>query len=71
MQEGKSSHLNKERIQALEGLAFQWSMHKDALFEKVWYAQFKRLAEFHRIHGTTTVPVKYPPDPTLGSWVMN
>merc|ERR1719157_172600 len=38
--------------------------------EKGWYAQFKRLAEFHRIHGTAAVPAKYPPDPKLGNWVM-
>ena len=69
MQEGKTSNMNKERIQLLEGLAFQWSICKDALFEKGWYVQFKRLAEFHIIHGTTTVPANYPPDPKLGNWV--
>ena len=53
--------MNTERIQLLEGLAFQWSG---------WHAQFKRLAEFHRIHGTATVPATgYPPDPKLGNWV--
>merc|ERR1719491_2806771 len=74
MQKGKTSNMNTERIQLLEGLAFQWSRCKDTCkdtwFEKAWYAQFKRLAEFHRIHGTTTVPTKYPPDPNeLGIWV--
>ena len=59
MQEGKTSHMNKERIQLLEGLAFQWSIYKDTTWsEKVWYAQFKRLAEFHRINGTATVTNK-------------
>ena len=61
--------MNKERIQLLEGLAFQWSIRKDTWSEKGWYVQFKRLAEFHRTHGTTTIPARYPPDPTLGDWV--
>jgi len=69
MQKGKTSTMNKERIQLLEGLAFRWSLCKNTS-EKVWYVQFKRLAEFHRIQGTTTVPVKYPPDQKLGNWVM-
>ena len=71
MQKGKTSTMNKERIQLLEGLAFQWSICKDTWSEKEkgWYAQFKRLAEFHRIHGTTKVPQKYSPDPKLGNWV--
>ena len=70
MQKGKTSHMNNERIQLLEGLAFQWSICKDTSSEKAWYVQFKRLAEFHRIHGTATVPSKYPPDPKLGNWVI-
>ena len=72
MQKGKTSSMDKERIKLLEGLAFQWSICKDTWWsekEKGWYAQFKRLAEFHRIHGTATVPVRYPPDPKLGNWV--
>merc|ERR1719491_1325719 len=71
MQEGKTSNMNKERIQLLEGLAFQWSIYKDTWSEKVWYAQFKRLAEFHRVHGTAAVPAKYPPDQRLATWVRN
>eukprot|EP00554_Chaetoceros_debilis_P006495 CAMPEP_0194078644 /NCGR_PEP_ID=MMETSP0149-20130528/4986_1 /TAXON_ID=122233 /ORGANISM="Chaetoceros debilis, Strain MM31A-1" /LENGTH=86 /DNA_ID=CAMNT_0038759947 /DNA_START=50 /DNA_END=306 /DNA_ORIENTATION=- len=63
--------MNKERIQLLEGLAFQWSFYTGTLSEKAWHAQFKRLAEFHRIHGTATVPSRYPPDPKLGHWVRN
>merc|ERR1719491_1503938 len=70
MQKGKTSPMNKERIELLEGLAFQWSFCKDTFIEKGWYAQFKRLAEFHRIHGTATVPRRYPTDPKLGNWVM-
>jgi len=69
MQEGKTNTMNKKRIQLLEGLAFRWSIYKDIWPEKGWHAQFKRLAEFHRIHGTATVPGKYPPDPQLGNWV--
>jgi len=69
MQEGKPSTMNKKRIQLLEGLAFRWSIYKDMCFEKGWHVQFKRLAEYHRIHGTATVPGKYPPDPKLGNWV--
>ena len=61
--------MNKERIQLLEGLAFQWSINKDTWSENGWYVQFNRLAEFHRIHGTAKVPANYPPDPTLGNWV--
>jgi len=37
--------------------------------EKIWYAQFNRLADFHGIHGTAAVPARYPPDPILGNWV--
>ena len=69
MQEGKTSHMNTQRIQLLKGLAFQWPICKDSWLEKVWHAQFKRLAEFHRIHGTAAVPTKYSPDPKLGNWV--
>ena len=69
MQEGKTSTMSKERIQLLELLAFHWSIYKDTLLEKGWHVQFKRLSEFHRIHGTTTVPARYPPDPKLGTWV--
>merc|ERR1719162_2837353 len=62
MQKGETSSMNTERIELLEGLAFQWSICKDTWLEKGWYAQFKRLAEFHRIHGTAaTVPARYHP----------
>merc|ERR1711957_77008 len=70
MQKGKTSTMNKERIQLLEGLEFQWSRYKGTWPENGWYAQFTRLAEFHRIHGTTTVPAKYPPDQKLAYWVI-
>ena len=70
MQRGETSHMNTERIKLLEGVAFQWSVSRDTWSEKGWYAQFKRLAEFRRRHGTAAVPAKYPPDPTLGNWVV-
>ena len=71
MQKGKTSTMNKERIQLIEVLAFKWFFCKDTSSEKErgWYAQFKRLAEFHRTHGTTALPARYPPDPKLGNWV--
>merc|ERR1711957_52745 len=69
MQVGKTSNMNKERIQLLEGLGFQWSNCKDTWYENGWHAQFNRLAEYHRVHGTAAVPARYPPDPKLGTWV--
>jgi len=54
----------KSSVEKTEGTNF------GNMSEQLWYTQFKRLVEFHRIHGTTTVPARYSPDPKLGHWVM-
>jgi Helicase associated domain len=36
-----------------------------------WYSMLERLQNYQRIVGHCLVPKDYPPDPALGTWVMN
>ena len=36
-----------------------------------WDQRFKELKAFKKTHGHCNVPSKYPPNPTLGKWVVN
>eukprot|EP00978_Attheya_sp_CCMP212_P020454 scaffold58579_cov56-Attheya_sp.AAC.2 len=57
----------EERIEALESLHFEWSLHQDFL----WTQRYQELKQFRQQHGHTRVPSTYPDNVPLGIWVMN
>lgn len=67
--EGKkgSKGLNEERICALEGLGFVWSIKGDN--SKLWDKRFLELQHYKELYGHCLVPQKYAGNPTLGKWV--
>lgn len=65
LQENKPSTMTSERIEALEGLDFVWSMcdHVD------WEERLEELYQYKNKHGDCLVPNKYADNPQLGTWV--
>jgi hypothetical protein len=62
--EGKKSKISPPRIQALEGLGFEWNSD-----DAKWKKSLSELADYHRIHGHCNVPKKYSENIQLGTWV--
>ena len=58
------SFLDLERIQRLESIGFVWNYH-----EANWNHRFEELADFHQRFGHTNVPMKWPDNPELATWV--
>ncbi len=52
------------RRRALDAGGFPWERS-----DPRWEENLVRLREFHRRHGHSRVPYRYPDDPHLGSWV--
>jgi hypothetical protein len=64
MRQGKKSHMNEERVEALTKVGFCWDTH-----EAIWMERFRELVEFKENHGTCVVPTGYSRNPKLGTWV--
>ena len=63
-EEGKHSHMNQERIDALNNIGFQWEIDKRTI--RGWDDRFNELVAFQEEHGHLNVPQKKGP---LGRWV--
>jgi len=64
--EGKPTKMTQERIDRLEAVNFIWDAH-----EVTWREKLKELKEYKNDKGDCLVPCNYPPNPSLGKWVMN
>ena len=53
-----------ERIARLDSISFDWQPQAGR-----WEQQFAKLQRYEAEHGDCEVPVEWPPDPSLGSWV--
>eukprot|EP00978_Attheya_sp_CCMP212_P029096 scaffold102216_cov59-Attheya_sp.AAC.1 len=58
------THLNQERIDALNNVGFEWQIDKKTI--RGWDDRFNELVVFKEDHGHTNVPQKAGP---LGRWV--
>ena len=56
--------LDNERRQRLDSIGFTWNG-----FMSHWLEMFRRLVAYKEQHGDCDVPLKYPPDKSLGLWV--
>jgi hypothetical protein len=65
-EEGKTSSMTALRIQALEGLGFQWDSRST-----IWDDLLSELAAFRKIHGDCNVPYRYSKNKKLGEWVAH
>ena len=63
-QDGKSSTITKERVEALNRLGFIWDTHGN-----LWFERFEELRQHFKVHGTSNIPAVYPPNPKLAIWV--
>ena len=59
--------LDKERVRCLNALGFCWE--RKPPITAVWEQHIHDLKAFKKIHGHCNVPLRYPLNPTLGSWV--
>ena len=64
VEEGKPSHLTKERIESLNKLGFVWN-----ILDSVWEDQLQQLVEFNNEFNHTNVPHQYTQNKPLGAWV--
>lgn len=55
----------EDRRRILESIGFEWQ----ATTYRSWDEMYDRLVKFQKERGHTRVPLKYKPDPLLGSWV--
>jgi hypothetical protein len=61
----KNNELSQEQINHLESIGFIWSV-----YDAKWTAMYHILVEYKKQHkGSTTVPIRYTKDPSLGKWV--
>ena len=64
VEEGVSnSALTDERMKALEDIGFIWNAHT-----AVWMQRLAELRAFHKQHGHSNVPNRYPTNPPLSTW---
>lgn len=61
---GKKTTLDHDRIKMLNEIGFVWEAK-----ETLWEAKLKELKSFKKNYGHCSVPVMYPPNPALGTWV--
>ena len=62
LKEGKKSPITQERIDFLDSIGFEWSVHKLL----PWMDRFKALRNYKEANGDCLVPQSHP---TLGAWV--
>jgi hypothetical protein len=62
--EAKPNPLVKERMDKLEELGFNFTVHSDK-----WMDHWKMLKEYRDKHGHVQVPTHYADNPKLGRWV--
>jgi hypothetical protein len=60
--------LRAEWKKRLDQLGFVWAARLERS-QRIWDQYFKQLAEFQKLHGHCHVPVRYPPNFSLGRWV--
>jgi hypothetical protein len=66
--EGRRSPMTAERIQALDGIGFDWrTSNTDLAF--IWSVRFQELCDFKVQFGNCLVPNAYSASPKLGKWV--
>ena len=65
--------LAEERVRRLDAVGFCWDrrLTNAGTIEAAWKQRFKELKSFKKEHGHCNVPVRYPPNPVLGRWVMS
>jgi len=64
IKQGKHSHMTEDRAKALDAIGFCWDTH-----EAVWGDRLRELCNFKAEHGHCSVPMNYPRNPKLASWV--
>jgi hypothetical protein len=64
IKQGKHSHMTEARARALDEIDFCWDTH-----EAVWGERLRELCAFKAEHGHCSVPMNYPKNPKLASWV--
>jgi len=62
----KRNQISEDRIQLLNELGFDWTGDVSS-----WEKRFQELCEYKERFGNTRVPVKWPENPKLGSWVTS
>ena len=58
--------MTQERVQALESIGFVFDSHSD-----VWESRYRELIDYKRANGHCCVPVNYPANKQLASWVKS
>lgn len=67
--DGKTSNLTAERIEALDKIGFEWTVRtKD---DRSWQERFDELVAFRKEHGHCNVPQRYKNNLALAEWVVN
>jgi len=61
------SKISQERVDKLNSIGFVWCDNR----QTDWEVRFQQLLKFKQQHGHCLVPQKYPPNPSLGNWVMS
>jgi hypothetical protein len=61
-----AGQLAEERIRRLDEIHFPWHGMKAA---RRWEQRFAQLVEFHRAQGHCRIPIHWPDDPTLATWL--
>ena len=66
VQRGKREKLSADRIRRLENVGFIWNA-----IQAAWEDQFQKLRQFKEEHGHCNVPIGWPKDRPLATWVRS
>jgi hypothetical protein len=62
--QGKQSYMSERRVQKLNTIDFRWDTHTSQ-----WLQRWEQLVHYKQQHGDCLVPIKYPANPPLATWV--
>ena len=68
----KNNKLESKRIEALEGIGFEWVRPTGGRPDDAnWWKQFRKLEEYKQEHGDCNVSRRYKANPQLATWVAS
>ena len=70
---GKRTTMSRDRIRILEEVGFCWivaSSGEDLTGKELWDKRYNELKEFMQKTGHCNIPKNYPPNQSLGNWVV-
>ena len=69
--EGRKTNMTEDRIHLLEDQGFAWAPKSEELTgQDLWLTRYDELKKYKNENGHCKVPKDYPPNQSLGNWVI-